>query len=364
MMCPSLVPFAFRVVAAFQPASCVKNVGRYSRQAHCLMMEPHKKLLWNRDNTTSESGGPASSRASNPIEKECKLISLSVASDPDNDPLHKEELPDGAKLLQIGSTLADFDIPKLRDAGCNAIFVSHPAAREPLAELLDALPTIEWIHSRSAGIDFVYSERLAAWDRGIMTNAKGQFSSTLAEYTIGACTYFAKDFARLKTSQKNKNWDKYPVLELRSATLGIVGYGDIGRAAAKLAKAYGMKVVGLRRHPVPDEFADEILDASTVSLNKVFAESDYIMCAMPLTPQTRGMIGTEQFELAKQGSVFINVGRGPVVDEPAMIEALKRGKLKGAALDVFAVEPLPESSELWDLDNVLMSPHNMDFTET
>jgi len=193
----------------------------------------------------------------------------------------------------------------------------------------------------------------------------GQFSSTLGEYTLAACSYFAKDFARLKRSQKDKEWDQYPVQELRGATLGIVGYGDIGRTAAKLAKAFGMNVVGLRRHPAPDEFADEMLDASADSVNKVFAESDYIMCAMPLTPATKGIIGKEQFAVAKEGSVFINVGRGPVVDEEALIAALQSGdRLKGAGLDVFAVEPLPESSPIWELENVLLSPHNMDMTET
>ena len=253
----------------------------------------------------------------------------------------KDTLPEGAELLQIGTTLSDFDLPMLEQAGVNTVFVSHPLAREPLAQLLDALPSIEWIHTRSAGIDFCHSDALAAWEGGIMTNAKGQFSSTLAEYTMAACSYFAKDFNRLRRSHKNKQWDQYPVQELRGATLGIVGYGDIGRATAKLAKAYGMKVVGLRRHPAPDEFADEMLDASTESLNKMFAESDYILCAMPLTPATKGIIGAEQFAVAKKGSVFINVGRGPVVDEGALIAALQQqqdnGRLKGAGLDVFTV---------------------------
>lgn len=171
---------------------------------------------------------------------------------------------------------------------------------------------------------------------------------------------------------------RYSVLELRGATLGIVGYGDIGRTTARLAKTYGMKVLALtRRKRAPsdvddDPWVDELLDdgGSSNSLNRVFAESDYILCALPLTPATRNMIGAEQFSVAKQGSVFINVGRGPVVNEEALIAALQTrsssegGRLKGAALDVFSVEPLPESSPLWSLDNVLLSPHNMDQTDT
>jgi len=154
---------------------------------------------------------------------------------------------------------------------------------------------------------------------------------------------------------------------MRRATLGIVGFGDIGRAVAKLAKAYGMHIIALRRHPEPDEYVDEMLSGAD-SLNAVFARSDYVLCALPLTPDTNKMIGKEQFDAAatnKKGNVvFINVGRGPVVDEEELIAALQDGRLKGAALDVFAVEPLPETSKLWELDNVLLSPHNMDRTDT
>jgi len=111
--------------------------------------------------------------------KEAKIISLSSASDPANDPLHTERpLPEGAQLLQIGTVFSDFDIAMLNEAGVNTIFVSSPSAREPLAQLLEALPSIEWIHTRSAGIDFCHSPGLAAWEGGIMTNAKGTRTAT------------------------------------------------------------------------------------------------------------------------------------------------------------------------------------------
>ena len=226
--------------------------------------------------------------------------------------------------------------------------------------MLQALPSIEWVHTRSAGIDFVASEDLAQLsDRIQMTNAKGSFSSTLAEYTLMACAYFAKDLPRLLRQTKAKNWEKYSVLELRGATLGIVGYGDIGRAAAKLASVYGMRIVALRRNPGlanEDPYCDVVYGNDKESLNKLFSESDYVLCAAPLTAETKGMITKEQFDNAKKDAVFINVGRGPIVDENAMIDALKDGRLKGAGLDVFATEPLPVDSDLWNLDNVLMSP--------
>ena len=280
--------------------------------------------------------------------------------------------------------MEDFDIPKLKEDGANVIFCSHAKAREPLAQLLTEIDSIEWVHSRSAGIDYITSEALAesaSPSRGvIVTNAKGSFSSTLAEYTMMAISYFAKDLPRLMRQKKDRNWGKYCVEEIRFKTLGIIGYGDIGRACAKLAKAYGMNVTALRRNPQKSaagsgdgELCDVVYPSDKASLHRLMSESDYILCALPLTAATKGMIDKEAFDHAKSNSVFINVGRGPIVDEDALIDALKRGSesesesggcLKGAALDVFATEPLPVDSELWSLDNVLMSPHNMDATET
>ena len=293
-----------------------------------------------------------------PINREAKIISLSNEDDPANDPLHKAKLPEGATLVGIGTKIDEFDIDKLQKEKPNVLFVSHPQSRKPLADLLASLPSINWVHARSAGIDFVTSDALIeANKRVIITNAKGCFSSTLAEYTMMACSYFAKDLPRLLKQKNAKNWEKYSVKEIRGATLGVIGYGDIGRAAAKLAKAYGMKVIALRRNPdksPEDPYCDFMYGSD--SLNKLFSESDYVLCSAPLTPQTKGMIGKEQFDNAKDDAVFINVGRGPIVDEDALIDALKTGKLKGAGLDVFAMEPLPKSSELWELDNVLLSP--------
>jgi len=144
--------------------------------------------------------------------------------------------------------------------------------------------------------------------------------------------------------------------------MGIIGYGDIGRAVAKLASVYGMRIVALRRHPFlskDDPFCDVVYGRDKGSLNQLMSESDYIVCSTPSTVETRGMVNADAFAAVKQNAVFINLGRGPVVDEPAMIQALKSCKLKGAALDVFTEEPLPTSSELWSLPNVLLSPHNV-----
>ena len=181
-----------------------------------------------------------------------------------------------------------------------------------------------------------------------------------------ACSYFAKDLPRMLKNKKNKSWDNYDIEELRGKTMGIIGYGDIGRACAKMASVYGMRIVALRRHPnlsQKDPLCDRVYGTDKESLNQLMAESDYIVCAAPATPETIGMISAEALGHAKSTAVFINVGRGPIVDEEALIRCLQDGKLKGAGLDVFAVEPLPEDSPLWEMDNVLPSPHNMDKTK-
>ena len=317
------------------------------------------------------------------ILQEAKILNLSDPADDANEAL-LNSLPFGSKLLCSGTTLADFDEYRpggekftLEQETPNVIFVSPscPKARIQLPLLLAAFPSIRWVHVRSAGIDFVVSEELSELHESlikegkelVMTNAKGQFSSSLAEYTMMACSYFAKDLPRLLKQQKAKDWNKYDVEELRGKTLGIVGYGDIGRACAKLAHVYGMKIVALRRNPklsVSDPLCSVVYGTDKASLNQLMSESDYIVCSAPSTVETRGMVNADAFNAVKENAVFINLGRGPVVDEDALIEALKNGKLKGAALDVFKEEPLPKENELWSLENVLLSPHNMDQTNT
>jgi phosphoglycerate dehydrogenase-like enzyme len=149
--------------------------------------------------------------------------------------------------------------------------------------------------------------------------------------------------------------------------MGIVGYGDIGRSCAKLATVYGMRVVALRRRPYlskRDPLCDVLYGTDKASLNELMSVSDYIVCSAPSTVETRGMVNATAFSHVKKNAVFINLGRGPVVDENALIKALQNGRLKGAALDVFQEEPLPLDNPLWELDNVMISPHNMDQTST
>lgn len=341
-------------------------------------------MYWNREEYSKKKGTFSYLINISPhsIVRQANILSLSDPADQANASLLKS-LPRSSKLLTIGTKMEDFDA--FRSSGSsnandtpNILYVSPscPKARVVLPRLLEAFPSIEWIHVRSAGIDFVVSDELSAVVERrrsgsgnlCITNAKGQFSSTLAEYTMMACSYFAKDLPRLMKQKQNKNWEKYDVEELRGKTLGIVGYGDIGRACAKLAKVYGMKIVALRRNPKKSEsdpYCSVVYGIDKSSLHQLMSESDYIVCSAPSTIDTDRLIDAEAFAKVKRSAVFINLGRGPVVDEQAMIAALKEGgRLKGAALDVFTEEPLPPSNELWELDNVLLSPHNMDQTST
>lgn len=346
---------SLRVPASLRPSVCVGSsiISSYSSPTSLRMMS-----YWNRETSQPTSTFEGA------ITKEARILALCDPSDAYNKPLYDGPLPEGSKLLAVGSTLADFDPESIIDQDPNVIFVSHPNARGPLVELLNKFPSVEWIHTRSAGVDFIASDGLFS-SNVKLTNAKGMFSSTLAEYCMMACAYFAKDLPRLMRQKNDVNWEQYPVLEIRGSTLGVVGFGDIGRASAKLAKAYGMKVLGLKRS-IPESFSDpycdEIYDMN--GLVELCKSSDYILISTPLTEQTRGLISKEVLKHCKKTAVIINVGRGPIIDEEALIEALANGDIKGAGLDVMTVEPLPKDSPLWKLQNVLLSPHNMDMTTT
>jgi len=221
-----------------------------------------------------------------------------------------------------------------------------------------------WLHSFAAGLESILFPELVA-SPILMTNAKGVFGPSLGEFVITSALYFAKDLRRMVESQAAGKWDPFDVEELAGATLGIVGYGGIGRQAARRAKAMGMKVLALRRHPGQSQ-DDPNLDAvyPHTAVDELVAACDYLVVSAPNTPDTRGMIGEAQLRKMKKTAVLINVGRGPVVVESALIQALEEGWIKGASLDVFDMEPLPQGHAFYRLKNVLLSPHCADHTPT
>ncbi len=221
---------------------------------------------------------------------------------------------------------------------------------------------VKWVHSLSAGVEKLLFPELIESPVPV-TNAKGVFKRSLAEFAVLGMLYFYKHVRTLVDSQRKHKWDSFMVDWLSGKVMGVVGYGEIGRECALLAHALGVKIYAARRKPAlsqEDPLVERVYGAD--QLKEFLHELDVLLLAAPLTSQTHHMIGDEAFSAMKPQAIVINVGRGPVVDEEALIRALQQNKIGGAALDVFETEPLPASSPLWDMENVVISPHCTDRT--
>jgi len=209
-----------------------------------------------------------------------------------------------------------------------------------------------WIANGGAGTD-----HLGVWDptRVRVSNAAGVAAEMMAEYVIGGFLHFSLDVPGLQADQRAGVWRSRVVSPLRGKTLLIVGLGHTGRAIAARAAAFGMIVLGTRRTPVATPGVEEVHGSDV--LGALLPRADFVAVATPLTPETKGLIGKDEVAVMKAGAVFADVSRGGVTDQDALLEALQKGQLRGAALDVFEVEPLPGDSPFWALENVLISPH-------
>jgi len=222
---------------------------------------------------------------------------------------------------------------------------------------------LRWIHSRSVGLERTLFPELVA-SEVILTNGSGVFSPSLGEFALASILYFAKDLRRMIRNQQNGLWKPFDVTMVSGHTVGIVGYGDIGRAVASRAHPLGMKVLALRRHAPAREDRDPLVDRVYGPNHRIemISQSDYLVVATPLNDETRGLIGEVEFSVMKETAVIINLARGPVIQERAMIKALSESRIKGAALDVFDEEPLPAGHPFYKMENVLLSPHCADHT--
>jgi len=269
-----------------------------------------------------------------------------------------EELPPETGIA-VGNSAEAF----VRAAPDATVIFNWSLGADLQREVFRMCPKVEWVHSRSAGLDgLLFPELVESAVR--LTNGSGVFSESLGEFVVGAILYFAKDLRRMIGNQTAGVWEQFDIVEASGQTVGIVGYGDIGRAVASRARALGMRVLGVKRHGPPaheaDPFAERIYGPE--GLVEMISRSDYVVVAAPLTPETVGMIGERELAAMKPDAVLINVGRGPVIQEAALIEALSKKRIKGAALDVFDTEPLPEGHPFYKLENVLLSPHCADHT--
>ena len=271
-------------------------------------------------------------------------LTLLVVADPESPYLKPlDRLPKDARLIVTN------DPARLRAAAPDADVLVNGDFRDSRA-FLETFPLakkLRWVHVLSAGVEKQLSPEIIA-SPVPMTNGRGVFSRPLGEWAIGVMIYFAYDFPRMLRNQRAHKWGAYSHEELHGRTVTIVGYGDIGQAVGSRAEAFGMRVLPIRSRHQPAELLDAI------------AAADYIAVTAPLTNQTRGMIGARQIAAMKPDAVLINVGRGPIVDESALVAALQQGKIRGAALDVFDTEPLPANHPFWNMGNVIVSPHSAD----
>jgi phosphoglycerate dehydrogenase-like enzyme len=286
-------------------------------------------------------------------------ITVLVLADPAAPALRKLDAIGAGVTVKIGKT-ADV----LGDAVAEArVLFNWTGSKPDVRRIMETAPKLEWIHAMYAGLDRSLFPELIESPIPL-TNGSGVFSQSLGEFVILGILYFAKDVARRMQAKAEHRWDVFDNVEISKQTVGIVAHGDIGRAVASRAKALGMRVLATRRNPAPragDEHVDRVYAAA--DLHAMLPECDYVAVTAPLTPETTGLIGKREFELMKPSAVILNVGRGPVIVESAMIEALQTKRIRGAALDVFDVEPLPADNPLWSLDNVLLTAHCADHVE-
>jgi len=225
-------------------------------------------------------------------------------------------------------------------------------------ELWKSAPKLKWVQSGGAGVEGYMTPDFIA-SAVVLTNAQGTYAIPIADHVMAFILHFSRQFNHLLRRQVKHewaDWGEHEMDDLKDKTLGIVGLGGIGSEVARRAKAFDMRVMATRRRPErPSKDVDEVRGAE--ALPWLLGESDYVALCPALIPETRHLIGAEQLRLMKPTAYLMNVGRGGLVDEGALVEALQAGEIAGAGLDVFEEEPLPADSPLWEMPNVMITPH-------
>lgn len=240
--------------------------------------------------------------------------------------------------------------------------VLYDFPRGHVEDLTEVAPKLRWVQGSMAGAGEVARTAGLLGTGVTVTTARGIYSGPLAEFVLMGMLQHAKDLDLLREDKAGKKWRQGTTGTLERKTLCVVGTGSIGRAVADRARPFGMNVVGVKRRVAEDDAAwasfDELYE--TENLHEALGRADFVALTLPGTPQTERLFGREAIAAIKPGAYFANVGRGRVVVEAALVEALREGHLSGAALDVFEVEPLPQDSPLWEMKNVIISAHTTD----
>jgi D-2-hydroxyacid dehydrogenase (NADP+) len=230
-------------------------------------------------------------------------------------------------------------------------------------DLFGAATKLKWIHSVAAGIGGLMIPEVLASDV-VITNARGIFSTVMAEHTLGMMLAFSRRLLDSYRYQQHRQWARATLGELEprmgeisGKTLSIIGYGSIGREIARRARGFGMRILALKKDPsTGGEDADQVFTLG--QLHELLKDSDFVVLALPHTPDTKQVLGEAEFKVMKSSVYVINIGRGRLIDEDALLRALRDGRIAGAGLDVFATEPLPADHPLWGEPNVLITPHS------
>ncbi len=222
-------------------------------------------------------------------------------------------------------------------------------------ELLQAATSLQWVHIDSAGVDSLPLSKLAA-RKIVLTNSQGLHADTIGDHVLAMILAFSRELPKYLRQQQARCWERNAqARELAGQTLGILGVGGIGTAVALRAKAFGMTVIGVRRSAQPHPDLDTQYQLE--NLFDMLARCDFLAICCPLTEATRGLINADALEQLPRGAFLVNIARGAIVDESALVQALANGHLGGAGLDVFESEPLSADSSLWDFPNVIITPH-------
>ncbi len=218
-------------------------------------------------------------------------------------------------------------------------------------------PRLRWVQVISAGVDRYLDDEVRGSSL-TLTNVSGIHATAIGEFVLQLMLMFTKQAMTCFRLKQERQWQRLGTTTLRSKTVGIVGLGHIGREVARLSKAFGMRVVATRRSATGASAARDVdLLLPPKQLPRLLSESDFVVICVPLTAETEGLIGEKELGMMKPTACLINIARGRIVDEDALVRALEYRRIAGAGLDVFSKEPLPPESKLWALPNVIMSPH-------
>jgi phosphoglycerate dehydrogenase-like enzyme len=237
------------------------------------------------------------------------------------------------------------------------------------SEQFRAAPKLRWIHSPAAAVHEIMTPELVN-SAVIVTNGRDVHGPVVAEHVMGLIFAWAKSIPQAVRLQQRHQWGKEIIWngrnrprEIAGATAGLIGLGSIGRAVARHASALGMNVIAARERPEQGSAPGVHQVFASSQIDKLLEQSDFVVLAAPITPATRGLINSERLARMKPDAYLINVGRGQLIDEAALIDVLGNHRIAGAALDVFDIEPLPPDSPLWDLENLLITPHTAGLAE-